>query len=106
MIRGAVAICCECAKRLDVVEPFTGGVRQMIRCTGCGMRLLVGRVHDGWEVRTLAEFKGERTAPLPAVGPIRKSQVIARRIIEALRLLGRVEPGESSLQRDIEGRSP
>lgn len=104
MIRGAIAICCECAKRLDVVEPFTGGVRQLIRCAGCGMRLLVGRVSDGWEVRTLAEFKGERTAPLPAVASVR--QFVRNACVAVARMLSRggVEPGEANLRGEIEGR--
>ena len=63
------------------------------------------RVTDGWEVRTLAEFKGERTAPLPAVTPIPLRRRFRDACAAVARMLssGGVEPGEASLRGDIEG---
>ena len=106
MIRGANAICCECALKLGVVEPFTRGVGQCLRCPGCGVQLIVRRVPEGWEVRTMTEHKLQRVKPLPAVADTRMAASIARRIVDALRLLGRVEPGEASLQASAEERAP
>lgn len=106
MIRGATAICCECAKRLDVVEPFTGGVGQMVRCPACGVQLVVRRMPESWEVRTMAEHKRQRTAPLPAVAPKSAFRLggFIKRFFAGYADGGFVEPGDSSLRCDTEDR--
>lgn len=95
-----VPCCVECAFRLDVIEPFTGGVGQCVRCPGCGVQLIVRRIPEGWHVRTMADFKQQRTAPLPAIAPKSAFRLggFIKRMFVGSQPGGFVEPGDSSLR--------
>lgn len=88
------ARCVECARPLDVVEPFHPTTAQFIRCPGCGVHLQVLRLERFWQICTVAEAKRQRMAPLPAVGPLRRA---VRAVLAFLQPCEGIEPGESSL---------
>lgn len=98
MILVAEPRCCECGRPQRVIEPFTGGVCQQVRCDGCGVYLRIGRVAQGWTICTNNEARQQRTAPLPAVvhrGRYSLSRVL-RTLLRVLQPCEGLAPGESS----------
>lgn len=89
--------CCECSATLRIFEPFTGGIGQHHRCGDCGAHLHVRRTSaTGWQVRTAAEVRGQRTAPLPAIAPAAlRAQFLGacRSVAGLLKSRDGVEPG-------------
>ena len=83
--------CVECARKIQLLEPFTANAVQQVRCDGCGVHLHARRIGALWEICTVAEAKRQREAPLPAVRP----QPHATRA--AVALADPAEPGESAL---------
>lgn len=93
--------CCECARPLDVVEPFTGGCAQHHRCPGCLVHLRVRRVSDGWQVTTAARHAGQRelgTVPAVASPALRHRFLTACRSVGVLLRREGVEPGMGSIE--------
>ncbi|RPE81825.1 hypothetical protein [Vulcaniibacterium tengchongense] len=96
--------CCECGCALRIVEPFTGGVSQQVRCPSCGVQLRVRRLSViDWRVITAADHAGQRSRPLPAVAPPQ----LKARFFEACRSVARllscsegVEPGMAEVADD------
>lgn len=87
--------CVECARPLDLVEPFTATATQVVRCGGCGVQLHCKRVAKLWSICTAAEAKRQGAPTLPPVGPLRRA---ARAVVAWLQPREGVEPGEASLQ--------
>lgn len=87
--------CVECARPLDLVEPFTATATQVVRCSGCGVHLYCKRLAELWSICTAAEAKRQGALTLPPVGPLCRA---ARAVARWLQPLEGVEPGETSLQ--------
>lgn len=98
MILVAEPRCCECGRPQRVIEPFTDGVCQQVRCDGCGVYLRIGRVAQGWTICTNTEARQQRTAPLPAVGRRHRYSLhrVLRTLLRVLQPCEGLAPGESS----------
>lgn len=90
--------CIECARVVSLMAPFTPETAQQVKCPGCGVALHCRRIGGLWEICTVAEFKRQRTAPLPAVATRRRYDLYRylRTVMDVLRPGAGVSPGESA----------